>query len=308
MSNAIEIDGLRYRAGKGFEIADLSLHVPTGAIYGFLGPNGSGKTTTMRLALGLLRPMAGRISVLGHAMPAKAPQVLARVGYVPEQPHLDPTLTLRETLRFQAAFYATWDWGCAEQLLRQFDLDEGRLFGRLSKGQKAKAMILLALAQRGELLVLDEPTDGLDPVVRRDILAALLDYVSRQHATIFISSHLVHELERICDWVGVMDDGRLVTEVPMHQLKNGIKRLRVAGAPGAVNHPPFVLLSRDVTNGGPETWVVRDWEPEMAAYFPSIGASLHDVIDLDLEEGFVELLRTFRSPSKEAVHVSGDSL
>jgi ABC-2 type transport system ATP-binding protein len=308
MTNAIEIEGLRYRAGKGFEIADLALHVPIGAIYGFLGPNGSGKTTTMRLALGLLRPLAGRITVLGHAMPADAHRVLARVGYVPEQPHLDPTLTLRETLRFQAAFYPPWDWPRAEQLLGQFDLDEHRLFGRLSKGQKAKAMILLALAQRGELLVLDEPTDGLDPVVRRDILAALLEYVAQQHATIFISSHLVHELERICDWVGVMDDGRLVTEVPMDRLKNGIKRLRVAGAPAVIDRAPFVVLARDGANGGPETWVVRGWEPGMTAYFETIGASLHDVIDLDLEEGFVELLRTFRSPSKEARHVSGDSL
>ncbi len=307
MSHAIEIEGLRYRAGKAFEIANLALHVPAGAIYGFLGPNGSGKTTTIRLVLGLLRPLAGRITVLGHPMPADAPRVLARVGYVPEQPHLDPTLTLRETLQFQAAFYPTWDSPRAELLLRQFDLDEHRVFGRLSKGQKAKAMILLALAQRGDLLVLDEPTDGLDPVVRRDILAALVDYVSQQQATIFISSHLVHELERICDWVGVMDDGRLVTEVPMHRFKNGIKRLRVAGAPLTLDRAPFVLLARESANGGPETWVVREWEPEMAAYFQTIGASLQDVIDLDLEEGFVELLRTFRSPSKEATHVSGDS-
>jgi ABC-type multidrug transport system ATPase subunit len=308
MNNAIEIEGLRYRAGKGFEIPDLALHVPVGAIYGFLGPNGSGKTTTMRLALGLLRPLAGRITVLGHPVPDDAPSVLARVGYVPEQPHLDPTLTVRETLRFQAAFYPAWDEPRAEQLLRQFDLDEHRLFGRLSKGQKAKAMILLALAQRGELLVLDEPTDGLDPVVRRDILAALVDYVSQRHATIFISSHLVHELERVCDWVGVMDNGRLVTEVPMDRLKNGIKRLRVASAPATIDHAPFVLLARESTNGGPETWVVREWEPGMTAYFETIGAALQDVIDLDLEEGFVELLRTFRSPSKEAPHVSGDSL
>jgi ABC-2 type transport system ATP-binding protein len=308
VSNVIEIQRLRYRAGKGFEIADLDLHVPAGAIYGFLGPNGSGKTTTMRLVLGLLRPLAGRITVLDHAMPADAPRILAGVGYVPEQPHLDPTLTVRETLRFQAAFYPAWDWPRAEQLLGQFDLDEHGLFGRLSKGQKAKVMILLALAQRGELLVLDEPTDGLDPVVRRDILAALVDYVSQRQATIFISSHLVHELERICDWVGVMDNGRLVTEGPMHRLKNGIKRLRVAGAPATLDRAPFVLLARESGNGRPETLVVREWEPVMTAYFESIGASLQDVIDLDLEEGFVELLRTFRSSSKEAPYVSGDSL
>ena len=301
MTHAIAIEHLRYSPGKGFEIADLDLHVPTGSIYGFLGPNGSGKTTTIRLVLGLLRPQAGRISVLGDAMPAAAPRILARVGYVPEQPHLDPTLTVRETMTFQAAFYPTWDWPRAEQLLGQFQLDEHRLFGRLSKGQKAKLMILLALAQHGELLVLDEPTDGLDPVVRRDILAALIEYVSQRHATVFISSHLVHELERICDWVAVMDDGRLVTEVPMNDLKNGTKRLRVVGAlpPPALAQTPFVLLAREPsTNGGGETWIVRDWKPEMTRYFETIGATLQDVIDLDLEDGFVELLRSFRAPPR----------
>jgi len=300
MSNAIETTNLRYRPGKGFELADLNLRVPVGSVYGFLGPNGSGKTTTIRLALGLLRPDAGQIAVLGEPMPEHAPVILGRIGYVPEQPHLDPTLTVRELLRFQAAFYRTWDAPHAEQLLRQFELDERRLFGRLSKGQKAKLMILLALAQRGELLVLDEPTDGLDPVVRRDILAALLEYVSQRGATVFISSHLVHELERICDWVAVLDDGRLVTESPMEQLKNGIKRLRVARPPADVGAAPFALLARESSPGncGVETWVVRGWDQEMASYFESVGAALEDVIDLDLEDSFVELLRTFRSSSR----------
>ena len=296
MTNAIEIRQLHYRAGRAFELKQLDLNVPSGAIYGFLGPNGSGKTTTIRLVLGLLRPLAGRITVLGDQIPDAAPRVLARVGYVPEHPHLDPTLTVRETLRFQAAFYPSWDWPCAQRLRREFELDEGATFGRLSKGQKGKLMSLLALAQRPDLLVLDEPTDGLDPVVRRDVLSALLDYVSQRQATVFISSHLVHELERICDWIGVMDNGRLITEVPMQRFKNGIKRLRVAGAPPTAAGAPFMILAREQANGGAETWVVRDWEPEMAAYFATIGAALNDVIDLYLEEGFVELLRTFRGP------------
>jgi len=294
MSHAIEIEGLRYRAGS-FELKDVGLHVPTGSIYGFLGPNGSGKTTTMRLVLGLLRPLAGRIAVLGSRMPEDAPSILARVGYVPEQPHLDATLTVREIVTFQAAFYPTWDRAVAEDLLRRFELDEGKVFARLSKGQKAKLMILLALAQRGELLVLDEPTDGLDPVVRRDILTALLEYVSLRKATIFISSHLVHELERFCDWVAVMDDGRVVTEVPMEKLKQGTKRLVVSGAPPSIGPTPFVVLSREPANGAAERWIVGQWEPAMSSYFAGVGASLVDVIDLDLEDGFVELLRSFRT-------------
>jgi len=296
MSNAVEIRDLRYRAGKTFEIRDLVLSVPSGSMYGFLGPNGAGKTTTIRLMLGLLRPLSGRIAVLGGEIPREAPRVLARTGYVPEQPHLYPSLTVDEALRFHAAFYPSWDWKWADELLGGFHLDRTRLLAGLSKGEMGKLEMLLALAQRPELLVLDEPTDGLDPVVRRDVLTALLEYVSQQNATVFISSHLVHELERICDWVGVMDRGRLVAELPMHSFKNGIKRLRVANAPALPGDTPFVLLAREQTDGGVETWVVRGWQAPMRQYFDGVGASLRDVVDLDLEEGFVEILRTFRVP------------
>jgi len=295
MTHAIEIERLHYRAGKAFAIQDLTLHVPSGSIYGFLGPNGSGKTTTIRLILGLLRALSGRITVLGDRMPDDHPRILERVGYVPEQPHLDPTLTVAELIRFQSAFYRRWDAQRAALLTKEFQLDEQRLFGRLSKGQKAKLMILLALAQRGDLLVLDEPTDGLDPVVRRDILAALITYVSESGATIFISSHLVHELERVCDWVAVMDEGRLVTELPLEKIKNGTKRLVIADAPAVINDAPFRILARESSNGSGETWVVSNWEPTMTSFFERIGASVRDVVDLDLEDGFVELLRSFRT-------------
>jgi ABC-2 type transport system ATP-binding protein len=296
MSNAVETNGLGYSPGAGFTIADLDLHVPTGAVYGFLGPNGCGKTTTLRLLLGMLRPREGRVTVLGRAMPARAPEVLARIGYVPEQPHFDQTQPVGELLRFQAAFYPSWSWPAAKALLVQFDLVEEKPFGRLSKGQKAKVMMLAAMAQRPELLVLDEPTDGLDPVARRDILSSLLDYVAERQATVIISSHLVHELERICDWVGVMDNGRLVTETPMTRFKNGTKRLRLSGVPAdpALLPPmPFVRLAREDA-GRMETWIVQNWDPGMAEYFSANDMSLEEVVDLDLEDGFVELLRAFR--------------
>lgn len=296
MSHAIEIRDLHYRAGKTFEIRDLQLRVPTGSLYGFLGPNGSGKTTTVRLMLGLLRPLRGTITVLGADVASQIPRILARTGYVPEQPHLYQSLTVGEAQRFHAAFYPTWDWAWAGELTAQFGLDRDRRLGQLSKGEMGKLEMLLALAQRPELLVLDEPTDGLDPVVRRDVLAALLDYVSQQNATVFISSHLVHELERICDWVGVMDRGRLVAELPMQSFKNGIKRLRIVDPPALPGDTPFVVLAREA-NGGVETWTVRGWQGPMQQYFEGVGASLREVIDLDLEEGFVELLRTFREPA-----------
>jgi ABC-2 type transport system ATP-binding protein len=298
MSLAIETRDLRYRAGKNFQVSHFDMHVPHKSVYGFLGPNGAGKTTTIRLILGLLKPAAGRITVLGRAMPESYADVLARTGYVPERPHVYPSLTVAEAMGLHASFYPTWDQRWADEALRSFGMPGDRRVGSLSKGETGKLMMLFALAQRPELLVLDEPTDGLDPVVRRDILAAVLEYVTDHEATVLISSHLVHELERICDWVGVMDGGRLVAELPMQEFKSGLKRLRVLSAPDNLSTPPFTVLSRERNNGSVEQWLVRGWAPGMQDYLTSMGATVREIVDLDLEEGFVEMLRSSRERTR----------
>ncbi len=296
MSNAIELTGVGWRATKAFALDDVHIRVPRGAIYGFLGPNGSGKTTTIRIFMGMVKADAGTISVLGHSVPRDMKRILARVGYVPERPHVYPALTVAEQVRYHASFFPAFDRGWADELSARLRLDPDQKIARMSKGETGKLLLLLALSQRPELLVLDEPTEGLDPVVRRDVMTAMLDYVSETGATVFVSSHLVHELERICDWVGVMDAGRLVAEMPMQQFKNGVKRLRVAKPPPDVADTPFTLVSRQSDNGmgSTETWVVRGWDPAMRHYFDGAGATLRDVVDLDLEESFVELLRSAR--------------
>lgn len=294
--NAIETRNLNYRAGRTFELKDLSLNVPTGAVYGFLGPNGSGKTTTIRLLLAMAKRLRGEVRLLGHAIPDEIATALARIGYVPERPHLYSAFTIDEAIAYHAAFYATWDRAWAEKLQREFQLPGDRRIGRLSKGETGKLMILLALAQRPELLVLDEPTDGLDPMIRRDAMSAVLDYVAQSGATVFISSHLVHELERMCDWVGVLDHGRLIVELPMETFKSGVKRIRLQNPPREAVDPPFTILSRSA-NGhalGGDTWVVRGWSDPMRQYFEQAGAPIREVIDMDLEEVFVELLRSSR--------------
>jgi ABC-2 type transport system ATP-binding protein len=297
VSDAIRIRDLAWRAGRRaghFAIRDLSMTVPSGAIYGFLGPNGSGKTSTIRLLLGMLPPEDGTIEVLGHAIPRFAHRALARVGFVPERLHLHQFLTVEEAIRFHRTFFPGFDDAEAERLRRRFGLREDQLLGRLSKGEAGKLMMLLALAQRAELLVLDEPTDGLDPVIRREVLSALVEYVEERKATVLISSHLVHEQERICDWVGVMDGGRLVAELPMQEFRSGIKRLRVAQPPAAGDASPFAVLSRAPLTAHDEEWVVRGWQPAMREWFQRAGAEVRHVEDLDLEESFVELLRGAR--------------
>ena len=294
MSDAIKIRNLAWRAGRDFAIRDLAMTVPTGAIYGFLGPNGAGKTTTIRLMLGMQPAVDGTIELLGHSVPKQVHKALARVGYVPERLHLYQGLTVEESIRYHRAFYPTFDDAEAERLRKRFNLREDALIARLSKGEAGKLMMLLALSQRAELLVLDEPTDGLDPVIRREVLSALVEYVDGAKATVFISSHLVHEQERICDWVGVMDGGRLIAELPMQEFRSGIKRLRVHKAPVSRDATPFALLSRETPTQHLEEWVVRGWQPEMQEWFVRMGAEVRDVQDLDLEESFVELLRGSR--------------
>ena len=306
-NHALRIDQLAYRAGRHFAIRDLGMSVPRGAVYGFLGPNGSGKTTTIRLLLGMLPAEHGTIELLGHDMPRGAHRALARVGYVPERLHLYPTLTVEETMRYHASFYPTWDAALADEKRQAFGLRPEQAVGRLSKGEAGKLMMLLALATRPELLVLDEPTDGLDPVVRRDVLSAVLEFVSAHGATVLISSHLVHELERMCDWIGVLDGGRLVAEMPMHDFKSAIKLLRVSDARPLHTPTPFGILARRNGSGRDEEWVVRDWRAEMASWFSERDVTLREVVDLDLEETFVETLRAARTNGAHSAHASETS-
>jgi ABC-2 type transport system ATP-binding protein len=294
MSDAIRLRGVDYRASKEFAIRDLAMTVPRGAIYGFLGPNGSGKTTAIKLMLGMLRADNGTIDVLGHEVPRNVHLALAKIGHVPERNHLWTHLTVAEAIATHSAFYATWDSARVEALRNQFALRSSQLVSALSKGEAGKLLMLLALATQPDLLVLDEPTDGLDPVVRRDVLAALVEYVAARQATVLISSHLIHEQERICDWVGVLDEGKLLAELPMQEFRSGIKRLRLDGAPPVHDAAPFTVLSREDEFGRGETWVVRGWQDSHTGWLTNAGATLRDVESLDLEESFVELLSSGR--------------
>jgi ABC-type multidrug transport system ATPase subunit len=182
----------------------------------------------------------------------------------------------------------------AHELLGGFGLALDRPLGRLSKGEMGKLLMLQALCQRPDVLVLDEPTDGLDPVVRRELLTAVVEYVAEHRASVFISSHLVHELERLCDWVGVMDQGTLVTQMPMSRLKNGIKRLRMTGPVDQLDGSPFTVLARDGRAPG-SVWIVDQWEAGMAGWIAERGVQVDAIDDLDLEEGFVERLKARRA-------------
>src|SRR6187397_1653282 len=199
--NVIEIQSVTRKFGAKRALDNVSLVVPRGVVFGLVGANGAGKTTLIRHVLGLLKAQAGSVRVFGLD-PVKEPvPVLSRIGYLSEQGDLPGWMRIDELMRYTQAFYPNWDARYAEQLREQFALDPAARVKNLSKGQKARAGLLTALAYRPELLLLDEPSSGLDPIVRRDILGAIVRTIADEGRTVLFSSHLLDEVERVSDCV-----------------------------------------------------------------------------------------------------------
>ncbi|WP_426513288.1 ABC transporter ATP-binding protein [Dactylosporangium sp. McL0621] len=201
--NAVETFGLTQRYGRTVALRECTLAVPAGRVVALVGPNGAGKTTLLELAIGLRRPTAGRIEVLGAEPGARRD----RVGFVDQHAALYPSLTVRELLRLGEHLNSRWDATAAWGRIEALGLPPERRFGRLSGGQQAQVALALALGKRPELLLLDEPLARLDPLARHDFLAALLSVVAEQEISVLFSSHNLAELERACDYLVVLADG-----------------------------------------------------------------------------------------------------
>ena len=219
VDNVISISGLTRRFGSKTALAAVSLAVPRGSVYGLVGAHGAGKTTLIKHILGTLRAERGTVRVFGLDPVADPVAVLSRVGYLSEDPDLPAWMRVDELMRYMRAFYPAWDDNYAEELRRTFDLDAGAKVKTLSKGQRARAGLLVALAYRPELLVLDEPSSGLDPVVRRDILEAIIRTIADEGRTVLFSSHLLDEVERVADYVTMIDHGTIAMSAPLPAIK-----------------------------------------------------------------------------------------
>jgi len=205
---AIETVGLGKRYGRRWALQDCTLSVPAGRVIGLVGVNGAGKSTLLHMAVGLLRPTAGHIDVLG-ASPAAGPDQLARVGFVAQDAPLYPTLTVADHLRLGRELNPAWDEPLATGRVDRLGLDQDQPAGRLSGGQRAQLALTVAVAKRPELLILDEPASSLDPLARREFLAGLMEAVADQELTVVLSSHLLGDVERVCDHLVVLDRGRV---------------------------------------------------------------------------------------------------
>ncbi len=198
MTAVLETSGLGKRYRRTWALSDISLRIPRGRVVGLVGPNGAGKSTLLHLAVGLLAPTTGAIEVLG-GVPAGSPAELARVGFVAQDTPTYASLSVADHLRLGARLNPAWDRALADRRIDELGLDRQQRAGRLSGGQRAQLALTLAVAKRPELLVLDEPVASLDPLARREFLQSLMEIVADQGVSVVMSSHLVADLERVCD-------------------------------------------------------------------------------------------------------------
>src|SRR5712664_1478434 len=217
--SVVTVSELTRRFGATTALASVSVFLPHEAVYGLVGANGAGKTTLIRHILGLLRAESGSVRVFGLDPVADPVAVLSRIGYLSEENDLPGWMRVDELIRYTRAFYPKWDDVYAEELRRAFALDPAAKIKELSRGQKARAGMLIALAHRPELLVLDEPSSGLDPIVRRDILGAIIRTIAHEGRTVLFSSHLLEEVEQVADHVTMINKGRIVLSAPLEDIR-----------------------------------------------------------------------------------------
>src|SRR5215471_12298703 len=215
----LDMQGVTRRFGATIALDNVHLRVPRGVVFGLVGVNGSGKTTLLKHVLGLLRAETGSVRVFDRDPVADPVGVLSRIGYLSEENDLPLWMSVAELIRYTKAFYPGWQDDYAEKLRRQFGLDLAARVGTLSKGQQARVGLLVALAYRPELLVLDEPSSGLDPLVRRDILGAVIRTIADEGRTVLFSSHLLDEMERVADHVAMIHRGRIVFDAPLDEIR-----------------------------------------------------------------------------------------
>ena len=219
MSHVIKLENVTMAYNGTDVLSDLTLNVPKGSVYAFLGRNGTGKTTTIRILLGLLTQQQGIVSVLGLDPQTEGHKLMQQIGYVSEDCVLYEWMTTKEICKMTAAFYENWDCAFEDELMSRLRLKADRRIGVMSKGERGKIALLLALAHRPKLLLLDEPTAGLDAVVRRQFLEEAIELISQEGRTIFFSTHLIDEVERIADHVGILSGGKMTVDTTIEDLK-----------------------------------------------------------------------------------------
>ena len=294
MNYAIVTEKLTKHYGERCAVNQLDLKIPYGTVYGFLGRNGAGKSTAIKMLMGMAHPDYGRAQLLGQDVAQITPAQRQRIAYLAEGHPLYGWMTVGEALRFTRSFYSTWNQELIEQILDHFALPRRARIRRLSKGQQAQVSLALAVAPEPELLILDDPTLGLDTVVRRDFLESLIQIIQRRGRTILFSSHVLGDVERIADRIGIMVDGVLRVDCPTDHFKESMRKL-VLHFPG---EPPEAPVVKGIVG----SWRVGNrLELNIVNYSEGhrlLAESLNplsiEVIELNLEDAFIEYTRGSR--------------
>ena len=288
----IEIRRVTRKFGTKTALAEVSLVVPRGGVYGLIGGNGAGKTTIIKHILGMLKAQAGTVRVFGLDPVENPVGTLGRIGYLSEDRDLPNWMRVGELMRYTQAFFPTWDEAYAEELRDTFDLDRNAKVKHLSRGQRARAGLLAALAHRPELLVLDEPSSGLDPVVRRDILGAIIRTIADEGRTVLFSSHLLDEVERVADRVAIIHEGRIVLTAPMDEIKETHRRVTLRFGQ-ALERPPALIGALSCDGQGAEwTYVCSGESEQLRRAAEAIGATVVGDDSLSLDEIFVSRIQS----------------
>ena len=288
--SVLSVDGLTVRYGRRTVLEGVSLDVPRGSVFALLGRNGMGKSSFVRCALGQQKPAAGTARLFGRDAWTSRAAAMARIGVVPEEPDAPPEMTADELVRFCRPLYAAWDDTVARSILDRLDVPRRVAFEKLSKGQKGTVMLALALAPMPDLLVLDDPTLGLDIVARRALYDEIIGTLADRGTTAFVTTHDLAGIEGIAERVGILRDGRLVVIEEMESLKERFRRLRCGGSDGGFSWAPFDVVQALERDWGRQAVVTNYSEERLAAFEARRGVADVEVGALDLEEIFLAVV------------------
>jgi ABC-type multidrug transport system ATPase subunit len=298
--SVVDVSHVTYRYGKRTALANLDLVVPEGALYALLGPNGSGKTTLLQLLMGLRRPHAGRVAVLGKERSTLTVSDRAKISYIAEGQQLPKWMRLEQLESYLAPLYDRWDASLAASLRERFELDPRQVVGTLSRGQRMKAALLCALAARPRLLLMDEPFTGMDALVKDELVRGLLEASGSEGWTVLLCSHDIGELEALADWVGILDGGSMRVSETMESLHARFKRVEIVTDESVTARAEWLSVERA---GKLTTFITSHMDAArldamLRARYPD--ASRIDVREATLREVFVTLVRNDRAHGEAA--------
>ena len=277
----LELNNITKTFGTSKALDDLTMHVPKGAVYGLVGPNGAGKSTAIRLLTGIYRPDAGEITMEGQPI-YENPALKSRIGFIPDDIFYFPSASLEEMRKFYQGQYPKFDDALFDKLYDVFQLPKKSPIRRFSKGMQKQAAFHLTLCTRPDVLILDEPVDGLDPVMRRQVWSLILSDLAQRETTVLISSHNLRELEDICDHVGIMDHGKMLLQRSLADMQGSTVKLQLVG-----DTPENLEILHESQSGRLKTLVVRGNREEIAPKVQTVNPVYFDILPLSLEEIFI---------------------